>query len=95
MILRRLGVWLMLLVIVGMSGSVLAQDSGLTPEQDALIGRVLAARALRNGYSSYVTASHQTENRSITVTLGDVSQTVSEVQNLARTSTGDRPRDTQ
>jgi hypothetical protein len=86
MVLRRLGVCLMLLVLVGMSGSVLAQD-GLTEEQDVLLERVFASRALRDGYSSYVTSSHQTENRSITITLGSVTQTVSEVQNLARTST--------
>jgi hypothetical protein len=87
MMLRRLGICLMVVALVGLSGSVWAQDGGLTAEQDALIGRVLAARALRAGYSSYVTSSHQTENRSITVTLGSVTQTVSEVQNLARTST--------
>jgi hypothetical protein len=87
MVLRRLGVCLLLLVVVGMSGSVLAQDGGLTAEQNALLDRVFAARALRDGYSSYVSISHQTENRSITITLGSAIQTVSEVQNLARTST--------
>jgi hypothetical protein len=85
MVLRRLGVCLMLVAVMGMSGAVSAQD-GLTAEQDALLERVLAARAVRDGYASYATSSHQTENRSISVTLGSVTQTVSEVQNLARTS---------
>jgi hypothetical protein len=87
MVLRRLGVCLMLVGLVGISGSVLAQDGGLTAEKDALLERVFAARALRDGYASYVSSSHQTENQSISVTLGSVTQTVSEVQNLARTST--------
>ena len=86
MVLRRLGVCLMLVVVMSMSGAVSAQD-GLTAEQDALLTRVLGARAIRDGYASYVSSSHQTENQSLSVTLGSVTQTVSEVQNLARTST--------
>jgi hypothetical protein len=86
MVWRRLGVCLMLVALVAVGGAALAQD-GQTAEQDALIGRVLAARAIRDRYTSYVISSHQTENRSITITLGGVSQTISEVQNLAQTAT--------
>jgi hypothetical protein len=86
MVLRRLGVCLMVVALAAIGGAVLAQD-GLTAEQEALIGRVVAARAIRDGYSSYVANSHQTENQSITITLGDVTQTVSEVENLAQTAT--------
>ncbi len=85
MVLRRIGVLIMMAMLAAMSGAVWAQD-GLTAEQDALIGRVLASRAVLDGYTSYVSTSHQTETRSITLTLGSVTQTVSEVQTLARTS---------
>jgi hypothetical protein len=77
---------LLAVAVIGLKTPARAQ-TGLTEEQLALIDRVIAARAIYEGYTSYILDVSETQTRDMTITIKDKTQSSSSDTSWNETAT--------